>query len=168
MSGCLALSSSQTSNASSLVEISLSSVFHHGGLEVARGDAGKRLVIFNLHTAVMGCSKLSADVIPCVGPPLWPPGGWEDRGRKKKASPWWEHYHCSSMMNVGRHFSEHVCTYVFLYVLKCGHVLALVYWMTAASCHETGEKSKKFIFGLNSCVCLEYLIKMCWFIFLQR
>lgn len=73
---------------------------------------------------------------PVRGAPLWPPGGWEDFSLSvggEKASPWWEHYHCSSMMNVGRHFSEHVCTYVILYVVKCGHVLALVYWMTAAS-----------------------------------
>lgn len=44
------------------------------------GDAGKRLVIFNLHTAVTASSRLSADVIRAWGP-LWPPGVWEDFSR---------------------------------------------------------------------------------------
>lgn len=91
---------SHTSKADALVEISLSSIFHCSGPVVARGDAGKRLVIFNLHTAVMASSRLSADVIRAWGP-LWPPGVWEDfslsRGEKT--------YHCSSdMINVGCNF----------------------------------------------------------------
>lgn len=40
-------------------------VFHRGG---RGGDAGKRLVIFNLHTAVRGSSGPSHDVIGARGP----------------------------------------------------------------------------------------------------
>lgn len=93
--------SPHTSKADALVEISpllrLSS-WRPGG------DAGKRLVIFNLHTAVTGSSELSADVIRAWGP-LRPPGAWEDFSLSGDLL-----YHCSSaMMNVGRHFSVHVC-----------------------------------------------------------
>lgn len=49
-----------------------------GGPEVARGDAGKWLVIFNLHTAVTKTPPGWALMSSCAWGPVWRPGAWED------------------------------------------------------------------------------------------